>query len=89
MYATALLWFPHSCTGKPLKRMKPFPSISSLRSTPRKLPNVSRWKVAFEMPVRGVPLAMKASEAREISSISAGEKVCVQCSGWAIHMASQ
>ena len=89
MYAAALLRFPHSATGNPLNRMKPFPSISSLRSTPRNAPKVSRWNVDREMPVRGVPLARNVSAAREISSSSVEEKTCVQWEGWAVCQHSQ
>jgi hypothetical protein len=89
MYATALLWLPHSCTGKPLNKMNPFPSISSFRKTPRKCAKLLSRKVSCEMPVSGVALAMKASAVSEISLTSASEKTCVHCSGWPGHCVSQ
>ena len=81
MYATALLWFPHSCVGNPLNKMNPFPSINSFLNTPRNSAKFLSWKFSLEMPVSGVPLAINASAVSEISLISASEKTCVHCSG--------
>ena len=64
--------------------MKPLPSIRSFRRTARNEAKSLSWKLSRDIPVRGVPLAMKASAVEEISSISAGEKTCVHCSGLSV-----